>query len=102
MSRSRKLTPEGIIKRDCKRELKANGWYVFHVQQGALSHKGISDLIAVRDCQTVFIELKASKGRQSADQIEFERELKQHGGVYMVVRNIQNLIDVGMVQGERW
>lgn len=102
MSGFKKLTPEGIVRRDVKRELKANGWYVFHVQQGPLSHKGISDLIAVRDGKTVFIELKARNGRQSSDQVEFETEISSHGGKYMVVRDVQDLIDASMVKGARW
>lgn len=37
------------------------------------------------------IEVKTRRGRQSADQLEFEREWIEHGGTYIVARSVEDV-----------
>lgn len=84
---------ESEIKDKCKKWLDKNGWFSFNIhQQGKYCHRGISDRIAVKDGQVVFIEYKTYKGEQSEYQIEFQRQITEAGGMYIIVRSVEELI----------
>lgn len=87
---ARKQTPEGAIKSAVKQYLRYTGWYVVHIQGGPLSHRGISDLIAIKSNVVAFVEIKTPKTNQSADQKDFEQCVKDKGGNYYVVRSIED------------
>lgn len=91
----KKLTPETLIKRDVKRYLSLTGWYCFSILQGLGAHRGIPDIIACRDGQTLFIECKSPKGKQSPDQQEFEQRIKEAGCIYLLIRDVTELMDYG-------
>ncbi len=77
--------------------LRIHGFFVCRIQQGLGAHKGISDLIAVKDGVTAFIEIK-HKSNLSEHQETFKAEIESHGGVYIVARGIedvQTLIEKG-------
>lgn len=79
--------PETAISnavRDC---LRAHGWFVVRIQQGLGCHKGISDLVAMRNGRTVWIEVKTPRGRQSDHQLAFEAAVLEAGGEYIVARD---------------
>lgn len=40
------------------------------------------------------MELKTQKGRQSAAQRAFEANVRRHGGAYVVIRSLEDFIDV--------
>lgn len=42
------------------------------------------------------IELKSSTGRQSKDQREFQKKVEEKHGDYYIVRNINDLIQIGL------
>ena len=41
--------------------------------------------------QTIWIEFKDERGVQSKEQQNFERQLKQRGAVYLIVRSLEDL-----------
>jgi hypothetical protein len=43
--------------------------------------------------QFVGVEVKAPKGKQSADQLLFEKRCKRNGGDYIVARSVQDVKD---------
>lgn len=53
--------------------------------------KGVSDIIAVIDGRFIGIEVKTKRGRQSADQILFQKRLERAGGVYVVARCVEDV-----------
>ena len=54
---------------------------------GVLS--GVSDLIIVLYGKTVYVELKTGKKKQSKDQIDFEKRIKENNQEYYLVRSLQ-------------
>lgn len=52
---------------------------------------GVSDLIAIRSGKVFFIEVKTKTGTQSKAQKEFEKNITMHGGVYLLVRSVEDL-----------
>lgn len=81
---------EKEIQNDIRRYLQLRGWYVIRIQQGMGAHKGLSDLIAVKDGRVVFAEIKTPRGRLSEYQREFEQALAAHGGEYAVLRSVED------------
>ena len=71
--------------------LRLRGWFVVRMQQGLGCHRGLSDLIAVKQGRVLFVEVKAPKGQQSTYQVEFQREIEEHGGVYVLAKSIEDL-----------
>lgn len=56
--------------------------------------KGVPDISAVAKGGIFMgIEIKDGKDRQRPAQKRFEREVKARGGIYLLVREIQDLID---------
>lgn len=84
-------TPESQIKTDIKRFIEKNGWYWCAVQGGAYSKPGDPDLIACIGGRFVGIEAKTSDGVQSPIQKVRQREIEDAGGVYLLVRSIDDL-----------
>jgi len=86
-----KSTPENAIKRQIKDWLKWNGWFSFPILQGLGSYKGIPDLIAIKDGVVLFIEVKAPKGRLTPNQKQFRQDLVEHGGIYVIARDCDDV-----------
>ncbi len=74
--------------REC---LRWNGWFVIRHQQTLGSHRGLSDLTAIKDGLTVYIEVKTASGILSADQEAFKAEIEAHGGRYIVARSVEDV-----------
>ena len=55
------------------------------------SYKGIADLYALKDGRHVWIEVKTDRGRQSEHQRQFEQDIRDHGGRYIVARGIEDI-----------
>ena len=92
----KKLTPETLLKRDIKQYLSLTGWFCFPVLQGLGAYKGIPDIIACKNGQTLFIECKSPKGKQSPDQQEFEQRIKEARCKYLLVRDVTDLFLFGI------
>ena len=81
------------MKRAVKDYLNATGWFNFHVLQGMGAYKGVPDRIAIKNGIVLFIEVKQPKGKQSDNQIGFEKDIWQAGGHYILVKCIDDLIE---------
>ena len=91
----KKRTPEGSVLQAVKQYLQLKGYYVIRILQGLGCHKGISDIISIKDGKVLFIEVKtinSNRSKQSPYQAEFQREIEAHGGTYMLVRSVEELI----------
>ena len=53
--------------------------------------KGTSDLIAIGHGDTLFIALKRPKGKQSPEQVVFQKEIVSRGFNYVVVRSLEDI-----------
>lgn len=71
--------------------LRWSGWFVIRHQQTLGSHKGLSDLTAIKAGRTVYIEVKTPKGVLSADQEQFRSDIEAHGGTYIVARSVDDV-----------
>lgn len=89
-----KTQNETYIRRAITDALRHSGWAVFYIFQGLGSYKGISDLIAIRDGRTVFIEVKTQTGRQSDYQKDFQRVCQSHGVTYILARGVNDVTDL--------
>jgi hypothetical protein len=100
---------EAGIKRAIVSGLRWHKWLVKNLWQGPMSERGISDLVCLKDGRTVWLEVKVPAmrsmktgkmmraGKQSKDQIQFDADVKAHGGEYYVVRGVEDLVDIGMI-----
>ncbi len=81
------------------------GWYspttgiydpkrkIFRARFGAGNIKGISDIVGGWRGQLLCIEVKTSSGRQSPEQKAFEQKVTANGGLYAVIRSVDEIID---------
>lgn len=83
----------GILKA-VRDYLRLRGWFVIRMQQGLGSYKGISDLIAVKEGLTVWIEVKTASGKLSKHQKQFREQITASGGIYIVVRGVDDLFKI--------
>ena len=83
---------ERDIQKQIKEHLTWKGWFVVKIHQSLGSHKGIADLYALKDGRHVWIEVKTPKGRQSMDQVEFQRMVEANGGGYLVARSVDEVM----------
>lgn len=71
---------------------KKNGFFVIRNQQGIGSKKGLSDFTVIKDGHVAFVEAKATKGKQSPFQQQFQSEVEDAGGTYFIVRDVAGFI----------
>lgn len=90
----RKVQPETIIKKSVRLYLHYKGWFSFPILQGLGAYKGIPDLIAVKNGQVLFIEVKRPDGRLSDYQKRFKENIENAGCKYIVARSAEELKDV--------
>lgn len=99
------MTQETVIKKQVRDFLRLNGWFVFHVLQGLGAYPGVSDFIALKGGKVLFLEIKTpagkdkrgrkkAAGKQSGNQIDFEREIDSRGGMYFVVRSVEDIAEI--------
>ena len=101
-------TPEGKIQKEILEYLTLER--VFHWRQNNLpvfdpringyrSHtgmKGVPDIICVIKGQFVGIEVKTPKGKQSPDQVFFQKRLEANGGVYILAKSLDDVVEYGI------
>jgi Holliday junction resolvase len=97
ISSGKKSKPKGPTETEIQNAirdfLRWRGWFVIRHQQGLGCHKGLSDLTAIKNGRTVYIEVKNIFGKLSEKQIEFKSDIENHGGIYLVVRSIADIED---------
>lgn len=91
----KKITPEGAVKRSVKQYLRMRGWRIITIMQGPLSERGVSDLICIKNGKVIFCEVKAPNGKQSEHQLDFQKSIEFHGGIYLFVRSLDDLLNAG-------
>lgn len=52
---------------------------------------GLADLTILKCGRVIMLEVKTPKGKQSDGQIEFEKNWKEKGGEYYVVRSVEDV-----------
>lgn len=67
---------------------------------------GLPDIVVVYGGRYIGIEVKGLDGRQRPSQIECERLLKESGGIYLLVKSLNEAIDeiditITMIQKEK-
>ena len=85
---------ETDIQNQIRDYLRMKGWFVIRHQQSMGSLKGLSDLSALKEGITIYIEVKTSKGYQSEYQKKFQQDIESHGGVYILAREIDDVSDI--------
>ncbi len=83
--------PETKIQNDIRNALRLDGYIVFRHQQGLGAYKGFSDLTALKDGRTLYIEVKTPTGKQSDWQKAFQHEIELHGGIYILARSVDDI-----------
>ena len=95
LAKGKQGKPKGPTETDIQNAirdfLRWRGWFVIRHQQGLGCHKGLSDLTAIKNGRTVYIEVKRPKGTQSDDQLDFQADIEAHGGLYVVARSVEDV-----------
>jgi Holliday junction resolvase len=74
--------------------LKTVGVFAWKNWSGPMSSpKGIADIIGCWKGRFVAIEVKTAGGRVSPDQERFLESVRRHGGIALVARSIDDVID---------
>jgi hypothetical protein len=79
---------EHEVSADLKKWWKDRGMFVIRNQQGIGSMKGVSDYTVIDDGRVAFVEAKATKGKQSPNQIAFQAKVEGAGGVYILAHSL--------------
>ena len=87
---------ETQIKGIIKQYLSLKGWFHFYLLAGMACYPGAPDIIAIKDGITLYLEIKTFTGKLSDHQIEFQTNIEKHGGKYLVIRGIDDLIQEGI------
>ena len=106
------MTPETALKNQVRQYLRFKGWFCFHLLQGLGCYPGLSDMAAIKAGRVLWIEVKApgsagqksipgmgkkqSRGRQSECQARFQSDLEAHGGEYVLVWSLEDLMKAGV------
>ncbi len=88
-----KLT-ENDIKNQVKDYLNIKNCFNFPIRQSLGSYRGIPDRIAIKDGRVLFLEIKKPGGKQSKNQIEFQKRVEEAGGEYYVIRSINDIMKI--------
>lgn len=75
---------------------KLNNGYGGYRSQGKWAQPGLADILLLKDGTLYGIEVKTPKGKQSADQMLFEKRIQSHGGIYVVARSVDDVIALGL------
>lgn len=88
------MQSEANIQHNCIEYLKYNRWYVIHNYKNKRPRVlGLSDITAIKDGRVLWIEFKTATGKQRSEQIKFMNEVRAHGGEYIVIRSLDEIID---------
>jgi hypothetical protein len=96
-------TPEGQIQTKIIKLLEKEG--VFHWRQNNTPQyddklrkyrafrgmRGVPDILAIIRGRFIGIEVKAPRGKQSPEQLIFQRRCEQNGGLYILARDVKTV-----------
>lgn len=54
--------------------------------------KGVPDILGCIDGRFIGVEVKTPRGKQSADQVLFQRRLESKGGIYILARSVDDIM----------
>ena len=86
---------ESYIRRQIQDYLRWNGWTVLYHLQGLGSYRGMSDLQALKDGRSVWIEVKRPGGRQSEYQKKFQQMVEAAGFEYVLAKSVEDVEHLG-------
>lgn len=101
------VTPEQRIKNDLKRFIDSRGGFWTVIQGGPFSKPGDPDIVCFfpNDGRFIGIEAKTPTGVQSPIQRNRQAEIERKGGIYLLVRSLDELKDrlseLGIDTGDR-
>ena len=94
---------EADIQRQCLDYLKLNKIFHFRQNTGMFLNKndhyyrfgelGCPDIICVMGGTFIGLEIKSENGRQSIHQLDFQKRLEKAGGIYVIIRSLDDLIN---------
>lgn len=98
-----KILTEHDIQNTIRLELTKIGWLTFRVNVGKVKTAdgrifdtglppGFSDLIAFKDGQTIFIEVKKPGGRPSKNQLNFKKQMEKNGFKSIIAYSFEDVI----------
>lgn len=90
------MTPEAKVKKKVTEILKAHGAYYFYPVTGGYGSSGVPDIIGCVNGRFFGIECKAGRGTTTALQDKNLQQIKDAGGVSLVV-NENNVQEVEIV-----
>ena len=86
---------EADIKEQVKDYLNLKGWFHFPLTAGLGSYKGLPDRIAIKDNRVLFLEVKKPIGWKHSDsQKQFQKDIKEYGGEYYLVKCLEDMIKI--------
>ncbi len=90
--------PEEEIRRDVVKALRALGFDIWDTEQGYRRDgttrvtKGLPDLFIAGRGATAAVEMKALKGKQTPEQIDFQESWTANGGTYFIWRSLDDAL----------
>lgn len=102
-------TPEGKIQLAILKHLRSHSVLCWRHEPLTYNHdlgrhisnpyamKGVADILAVMPDGTgrmLAIEVKTPKGKQSPDQVLFQKRLEEAGGVYVLARSVDDVKEI--------
>lgn len=86
------MTPESKLKRDLKNLLNKRGAYWCAIAEGAYAKPGDPDIVACYKGMFIAIEAKTYDGAQSEWQKLREKQIRDAGGTYLIIRTVDQLM----------
>jgi hypothetical protein len=108
------MTLESALKKTCKQYLSIKGWMTIHNLAGMGCYPGLADMTAIKEGRVLWIEYKSpggpvrqktipgvkakyqARGKQSEYQKKFQADIEAHGGEYLLVYSVEDLIKAGI------
>lgn len=84
------------LQKQAKEYLQLKGWSVMWHQAGLGTYEGISDLSAIKNGVTIYVEIKTENDRLSKKQREFKEMIEQNGGTFIEYRRLEDLTERGI------
>lgn len=88
------MTPETSLKKTIKDWLTIKRYFFWYSLQGLGAQKGIPDIFVLKEEKLYGIEAKSPRGKLSESQQHFKNELENNGGVYIIARSLEDVINV--------
>ena len=86
---------EKDVRRVIRDYLRVKGWFVFYLLQGLGCYPGATDMISIKNGRVLFIEIKRpGRSKQSDRQKQFQKDIEEHGGEYILTDNLDDLIKI--------